>query len=247
MIKFLSAIIIMSTMTETSSQTIELALTDDPDSSPQARAERLKRVRNLANLSRKQICDSGININTYTGYEVARYGGLTKWGAEQVIERVAKEGVSVSYNWLMFNIGAGPTVSADYKKILSSQTSDSKVITPDEDEKAIIKELIFFRSLHKHAVEYIVADDAMFPYYLTGEYLAGIKRYGEEINSLIDHDCIVETSDGNTLLRRLHKGSQQNLYTLSCLNPQTTISPPITPDIQLVSASPVLWRRQKNF
>ncbi len=35
-------------------------------SAPQERAARVKRVRNLANLSRKDMCDcEGLNVNTY--------------------------------------------------------------------------------------------------------------------------------------------------------------------------------------
>jgi hypothetical protein len=40
-------------------------------SSGDARAERLKRLRNLANLSREQMCESGeLNINTLKGWEI---------------------------------------------------------------------------------------------------------------------------------------------------------------------------------
>ena len=66
-------------------------LIENEFSTPEARADRLKRVRNLANLSRKEICESGdININTYKGWELARFGGLPVDGAEKIINRVAR-------------------------------------------------------------------------------------------------------------------------------------------------------------
>src|SRR5438874_1764938 len=124
-------------------------LTNDPDSSPEARALRLKRLRTIANLTRKQICEnSGLNINTYIGYEVARYGGLTRWGAEKVITRLAQEGVICTFNWLMYNIGAPPTIPFNLHEI--STPSQLQTQQPDNEEKLIIDELLLFRSHYKN-------------------------------------------------------------------------------------------------
>lgn len=72
--------------------------------------ERLRRIRNLANLSRKVLCDEAeININTYIGYEVGRYGGLTKKGADKIIHYLSSKGVYFSMEWLMNGVGKGPT------------------------------------------------------------------------------------------------------------------------------------------
>lgn len=81
----------------------------DEKSTPEARAKRLRRVRNLANLSRKALCEDGlINVNTLKGWELGRYGGLPKDGAEKIIQRIAREGVHCTLDWLLHEIGPGP-------------------------------------------------------------------------------------------------------------------------------------------
>src|SRR5438552_2660970 len=86
-------------------------------SSPEAKAERLKRIRNLANLSREEFClDGEVNLATLVSWEVGRFGGLSRKGAGNVIARVAKEGVFVTPEWLLHEVGAGPEVRTDYKK-----------------------------------------------------------------------------------------------------------------------------------
>src|ERR1700733_6271968 len=81
----------------------------DAKSSEEARAERVKRVRNLANLSRKEMCNDGtLNINTYKGWELGRYGGLPLDGADKIVARVAKEGVICTAKWLLYGTGEPP-------------------------------------------------------------------------------------------------------------------------------------------
>src|SRR5579862_8575903 len=90
---------------------------DNSQSSPIAKAERLKRIRNLANLSREDFCDGDINLTTLISWEIGRFGGLSRKGASSVIARVAKEGVFVTPEWLLYEVGAGPEVRVDYKKL----------------------------------------------------------------------------------------------------------------------------------
>lgn len=48
---------------------IKKVIVSDELASAEARAERLRKIRNLANLNRKEICDSDeINFNTYKGW-----------------------------------------------------------------------------------------------------------------------------------------------------------------------------------
>ena len=58
--------------------------------SPKSRGERLRRVRNLANLSRKNFPLHGINLNTLKGWEIGRHGGLTEKGAKKNIKPPVK-------------------------------------------------------------------------------------------------------------------------------------------------------------
>jgi hypothetical protein len=80
-----------------------------PHSSPQARGERVRRVRNMANLSRPALCDkSDFKIDTLIGWEVARHGGLTEKGAQKLIHRIAQEGVICTVEWLLHELKGLP-------------------------------------------------------------------------------------------------------------------------------------------
>src|SRR5436189_227089 len=169
---------------------------EDTLTSPKAKGERLKRVRRLANLSREEFClDGETNVATLISWEVGRFGGLSAKGASRVIARVAKEGVFCTPEWLLYEIGSGPEVKADFKKHnIQSEDIDTDTTLSSEDD-SIIQEVILFRKLNKHAIDYIVEDDAMLPRYCIGDYVAGTKRFGDKIKSLLTLDCIVQMSD----------------------------------------------------
>ncbi len=58
------------------------------------RGNRVKRCRNIANLTREAVCDTGaLNILTLKGWELGKHGGLSEAGAQKVLARVEKEGV----------------------------------------------------------------------------------------------------------------------------------------------------------
>ena len=224
-------------------------IADDPNNSAEARAARLRRLRNLANLSRKEMCNlSGIKLDTLIGWEVARHGGLTENGAQKVIDCVAHEGVQCKLNWLLYEIGAGPAVLTNLDKVKSNllKQTEKPFTTQSEGSKSIIDELLFFHHQHQEAIDYLVEDDAMSPQFLPNDYVAGIKRYKNNIIKLLNHDCIVQLTDGRILLRCLREGSTEGKYTLICTNVKTISSAPILQDVELLCAAPVIWIRRKD-
>lgn len=220
---------------------------DNSFSSPTAKAERLKRVRNLANLSREDFCADGeVNLATLISWEVGRFGGLSQKGAASVIARVAKEGVFVTPEWLLHEIGVGPEVQVDYKK-LSKQKTKIKTDTKLPSEKTrIIEELMVFKKLNKHTIDFIVDDDAMLPHYQPGDYVAGTKRFNDKIKSLVGYDCIVQTTDGRILMRSLQRGPRDTSYNLVSTNLQAKAKNAIIYDVELASAAPIIWHRRKE-
>lgn len=220
---------------------------DDSLVSSKAKGERLRRLRSLANLSREEFCSDGeINLTTLISWELGRFGGLSAKGASRVLARVAKEGVFCTPEWLLYDIGAGPEVRADYKK-LGQSFEEVDLNANDSAEKArIVEELILFKKLNKHSIEFIIEDDAMFPHYRIGDYVAGTKRFGEKIKSLITWDCIVQTSDGRILLRNLQSGPRTNSFNLISTNLHTKAKDAIVYDVNLVIAAPVLWHRHQE-
>jgi transcriptional regulator with XRE-family HTH domain len=212
---------------------------DVADTSPEMRALRLKRVRNLANLSRDQMCDDGeIKRNTLIGWECARFGGLTSHGAIKVLARITRERVHCTLEWLLDGIGPEPSVNPLMQSDQLSEVSDEDVIG---------SELAFFMVRNLNAVHVIVKDEEMLPSFHVTDYVAGTKRMGKDIQHIIGRDCIVQLEDGRVLLRNVREGSYPDTYTLICTNPSITTKNSVIPNVRLVYAAPVIWHRRKNI
>lgn len=220
---------------------------DSPQSTPKAKGERLRRIRNMANLSREDFCArSGVTLATLISWEVGRFGGLSAKGAKRVVAFVAQEGVICSVEWLLYEVGSGPEVKANYYKISKVEEATEVERTFDEENQIMIEELMLFRKLNRSSIDLIVEDGSMQPYYNVGDFVAGIKRRGEKIKTLLGMDCIVQTKDGSLLLRTLQTGPREGSYNLVCKNAYWLGKDSLSYDVEVVSAAPIIWHRRKN-
>lgn len=202
------------------------------------RGERLRRIRNLANLSRKHLCEqTGININTYIGYEVGKYGGIPKKNAQLIVQHLMACGVCCSLEWLMQGVGKGPYIVAD----ISHLSIDGLT-----EEQMIQTELALFRSHYANTVDLQIMDDGMVPIYELGSCVAGIACSGAEIEALIGFNCIVQIQTQVPIVRNVRKGRHKDTYILVCINPHTVIDIPVLYDVRLTFAAKILWHRQAS-
>lgn len=219
----------------------------DENSSPAARAERLRRIRNMANLNRQQMCAGDeFNINTYKGWEIARYGGLPTDGAERVIQRVAREGVICTAAWLLHGTGQGPYVIPT-----GTNTSALKIAEPSpaiiySQDALINNELKLFSQQYQESIHYQINDDGLAPFYLPGDYVAGVKRYGQDIASLIGKSCIVQTGNGEIFTRQLRASNTAGAFHLMCTNLNTTLPLPVVYDVALFCAAAIIRHYRKS-
>lgn len=215
------------------------------DTSPEARAMRLRRLRNLANLSRKEMCKyADIKPDTLIGWEVARHGGLTENGAKKVVFSLTKQGVQCTVEWLLYGIGKGATVIENFSEVSKSLAKKTTIIT--DEEKQIIKELLFFKKHNPDAIDFMVPDDSMDTPYSKGDYVAGIKRYKDKFHTAIGLDCIIQTADGKLLLRKLLESDEKEKYDLVSTNLASKAHPLILHNISIAYLAPVIWHRRKN-
>ena len=110
----------------------------------------------------------------------------------------------------------------------------------------IVNELLIFRQNNPDAVEYIVADDGMGPIFGEGDYIAGKRRLGSLIESVVGMDCIIETQENEIMFRRLKRGNKPGTFNLICVNIDTSVQQPVLYDRELLSAAPVIWHRRKD-
>ncbi len=213
-------------------------------SSPEARGKRVRRLRNMANLSRQLMCQGEeFKLDTLIGWELARHGGLTEKGALKLINRLAREGVSCSVEWLMHELGTGPKIIANF--VSTEENLPKKSTIAKNEDKYIIEELLLFKKHNQDSIELHVPDNCMAPVYNKDDYVAGIKCYQDKFQSIIGFDCIVRPSEGEILLRRLIKGNVLGHYTLLPINFSREQSPVILINVNLVFAAPVIWHRRK--
>lgn len=204
-------------------------------STPEARAERLKRIRNLANLTRKEICDSsGININTYKGWELARFGGLPVDGAEKIILKVGRSGVICSSEWLLYGKSPSPSLAPE-GVLLNKGGEDTKIIKPS----LIEQEFSIYQKNTKNAILEEVNDDSVLPNIKKGDFLAGVMKFGEDINLILNQLCIVQTIGGKKLIRYVKKGGANDVYTLIAENPLSDAADLSVLNTKLLYAAPI--------
>lgn len=204
-------------------------------STPEARAERLRRLRNIANLTRQEICDRGnLNIYTYKGWEVARYGGLPVDGALKVIQCLGEMGIVCTPDWLLYGQGQDPYIIPKF--ILPDNHNG---IPSSASEEQVIHEIMLFQSRFQNVIYTKVQDDGLAPKFITNDFIAGIRRIGKEINALIGKDCIVQTQQGEILARNLKATNQEGHFMLVCTNTDASVENPVLYDVQVMSAAPI--------
>jgi transcriptional regulator with XRE-family HTH domain len=213
------------------------------------RGVRLQRLRNLANLSRREMCEGAsahdLNPNTLKGWEIGRYGGLTVKGAHRVLDRIRSEGVVCTLEWLLHEWGPGPGIIQDYSKIKHLEAMNEPFIWGDEEEQ-IAKEALLFRSFYKRTIETMIQDDGMLPLYHPGEYVAGVACVRDKIFDLIEENCIIITDEGSTLVRKIRQGNKKNTFHLICINTESSVEQPILYDVKISVAAPIIWHRRKE-
>lgn len=226
-------------LSEDKNETIEPRTAED-------RAARLRRLRNLANLSRKKMCEiSGIRLDTLIGWEVARHGGLTENGAHKVINCMLSQGVKCTLEWLLYGIGEGPSVNVNYNDI--SLSPAKKTLLLSNEDKQIIQELMFFKMHHTDTLDYVVTDDSMSPHYQRNDYLAGIKRYKDMLHTILGLDCITQIVDGKLIFRKVLAGDETGKYNLISTNLNAQSQHLILQNIDIAYAAPVIWHRRRNI
>lgn len=220
--------------TDTNPQYIKKVISLGLKSSPKARGERLKKLRNMANLSRRQICiDCNLNLSTYKGWEIARHGGLPLDGAKKIITKIAKIGITCSIDWLLHGKGDEPFVLPKIAKCKDN----------------IAKEISLFKLIVEDAVSAEIIDDGLYPTFQPGDFVAGIKHNAADLSKVLGHYCIVQLSNNEIVVRKIEAGAEQDRFTLICTNQDTKLDKPLLPDQKLAFAAPIIrhYKRSTNL
>ena len=206
-------------------------------------AKRLRRLRGMTGLNRLEFCEkNNLNASTFSGWENAKFGGLSRKGAEQVISCLKNFGISCTKEWLLHEIGEEPTISVSLEKAtIEKNLLETEEIETSTEQKKINSELLLFRKSYKNTIEFIIPDDAMLPLYQKGDHVAGVQLFKKDIAKAINLACIIRLANGEVISRKIHSQNKDK-YNLISFN--TNISKPYLESQDVVSAAPVIWHRR---
>lgn len=210
-----------------------------------ARANRVRSLRKMTQLSRNEFQKRfGIAAGTLQHWEDGQKNGLSLKGAKRLAQVLKQVGIYCTTEWLMHGKGSSPQQLPATDDVLVNPPAKIWSVREDQEAEYIAMELSLFTQHYSEVINTIVSDDAMEPRFTQGEYIAGIRCYQQDINRLVGQDCIVVTTDGELLVRRIKTMEAPGFYTLSCLNLNTTVARPVLYNTELVSAAPIIWARR---
>jgi transcriptional regulator with XRE-family HTH domain len=205
------------------------------------RGQRVRVIRLALRLSRPAMEQKyKISRGTLQNWEDARFGGLGERGALRLIKAYAQEGLHCTVEWFLYGIGADPLVK------WRAQNKQEQTAAPKTISKEIQAELTYFHQQNNNAIDTIMPDASMEPRIYANDLVAGLRYFSHDIEKAIGKDCIIQTQQGDTFVRRLDSGNEKRGYTLSC--PYTgdkTLFPDIK-QVAIFSAAPIIWIRSAN-
>ena len=193
---------------------------------------------------------TGKHYSTIQHWIDVNKNGLPETSLNEFLNCLKVCGIECSHEWMMYGKGAAPKKIDAITRIAGDEVSQRRLKKNRTDEvqtHRIAEELNAFLQWDREAVSYVVPDDAMEPRFINGEIVAGIRRYGIELEKLIGQDCIVLIENhGEFCLRTLRKGNLPGRFHLAPTNSDTHVTQAFIPDVKVVSAAPVIWTRRKD-
>lgn len=205
--------------------------------------ERLKYLRSLLRITRAYLQEKyALPEVTLKSWENGK-SKLTRSGAKRCVEIYLNEGMIVSEDWIMEGIGLNPTTSINVSHYFAMPTD--KDLPTEDDEICMFRDANNFKENYPGAVVMIVSNDDMRPFYKPGDYVGGKMRFGGDIETAINKDCIIHLKNGERFFRRLIKCHTKG-FNLTCLNPSETTSEPVLYHVDIEGAAPIIWHRRKD-
>jgi hypothetical protein len=223
---------------------------ENNQSSPKARGERLAYIRrSILRLSRHEFQerhkDLRISARSLENWETARFKGLKEENVDLLLKAFKQEGIICEKYWLLDGIGNRPVFEGFFRQAVELSQFHSIATNESSEIEKITKELKAFRENEVDSVNTIIQDEALNPNILPGDWVAGIRHIGKEIEDVIGYACIVQITPDKTVTRKIKKGSKSGLFKLVPTNPKfQEKQKDIYQDVQLLSAAPIIWWRR---
>lgn len=202
-----------------------------------ARGKRLKRIRQLAGLTRDELAaQANVSKATISYWENASLSSLSDKGAEKVIKALAKYGVACSLEWLLLGIGNPP-------QIQDLMLESSTVIDSPATNSSLQSEIDLFQSHNPNSVVITVRHAAMAPIIEPGDKVGGIWQPAS-LCAEPDKICIV-TLNQQLQVRKVKKTAEPGVFNLSYISYLHDLADPFeVKNVMLGQVAPIIriWR-----
>lgn len=220
---------------------VVLSPQDEMLASSQARASRLKRMRRLTFLSRKDFAKKHtFSPGTLQNWETARFGGLTEKGARLILKAFKLEGIFCSYEWLMLGVGDGPIFNKHSARNRVSNVVEAKLVS----KPSFTQELKFFTQLHHGAVVHELHDTSLLPYMQVGDMLVGVPCNIARQSEIVGRLCILDLSHSVRVARYVKAIHPDGTVNFVAANPFSDANYLLQDRAEVGKISPVLWWRK---
>ena len=213
--------------------------------SEEARAKRLRVLLDMVPLTVEAFCKKyGFSSTTVKYWMRAKGGGLTGKGAQRIVEATLREGVLCQAFWLMSGKDSFPQyIDVRQQKQVKKSL---KLLPRDYYLKKMNEEIDLFCRSYENTIILQIYDDGMNAPFNINDYVGGILVYGNNIQTLVGDDCIVETADHQHLCRRITQGTEIDHYNLVCTNQRTTVTTPNQYNVKLNGAAMIsrFWKKE---
>jgi transcriptional regulator with XRE-family HTH domain len=218
---------------------VEKTVPMNPDELRRQRCERALAVRKrLLDKSRKYIAEKyRLKESMIQSWETnLRGSGMSDNSARTLAQIYQAEGLNVTAEWLMYGIGEPPTgLSA-----LLEDADSSRDVTPEAN---IIQELKLFYHLNNKATHHIIQDDALAPWLVHGDYVAGSWLF-ELPKTMVNYPVIVNVGADEITARLLSVDAENRTYCLTCSNAHSAIPEMRLKQRGLFAVAPIMWIRK---
>jgi transcriptional regulator with XRE-family HTH domain len=184
------------------------------------------------------LCKAG--VSSVGQWEQGRLTGMVEGTAHRLAKALQESPVICTFEWLLEGKGPAPTMRP-YQMTPVPPPAPADLVSSE----GIVAEVSAFAHNSLEAVVLQVSDQAMAPFFKKGDYVGGYRCNAKDSKDFIGEVCIVQTLDGQVLLRRFEgQVEDSNLYRLSAVQVDPTTKQPIQLDTALVSVALVLrlWR-----
>lgn len=200
-------------------------MTENKVDSPKKKGIRLKWLRRIANLNRREFAEKfHLNYETLKGWENGKHGGIPLKQAQKLIFSLMKfSSIDCSTEWLVYGVGDGPQLlhppsnaSNHYAELLFS--------IPDEEKNKIQKELHLILTHYPTALVFLIRHPTAIPHYTPGDIVAGLPLKPRDFRKSMGKVCLIQTLSETLSLCKIEKYSLPNQLTVSTVKKDSGIA-----------------------